>query len=576
MSLLEFAAPPADSSEFGPVPDEAPATKDELHSWIKRHLGYDVPRIAVCPDHCAPLDALWELWSEEVRAMVLIAGRGCGKSHLAATWLKLNAKFRPLCECVAVGAIREQAQRIYESLRALIRKDGEVDVVERHPEIVESIQKRTRWRNGSEVSVITGSISGVNGPHPQKVVFDEAELAEPGVYEESRAMAVSKDGIRAQDLTTSTRKYAHGRMQKLAQSITEAEARGEEPPAVLRVFCCFETAANVPNCGDGCGCDRIIKGEWDDGSPRRFSDVCGGKLARASGWVPLADLQATFKNTERSFWESQHQCIRPSTEGLVIPNFSRERHVLRGWQPDPANGPIYTSTDFGFSNPACVLWCQVLNQDIVLPVAGRPGVERVLREGARVIFDGIYVAQMTSEKLAEMVHAREQAWRQKFSGFRVSLRFGDDQARDAKGIWASRGLIIRRFATKDVKLQIGYIREAFGDGMLFIDSRVPMLCEELEMWHYPDRRTNLIDDPELPVKDFDHAVDALKYLVANLRSLERRAARDGRKLSPAVGTSPYRSQTSAGPSRYMPVMGRQAATPYDAGVLGWMPRGEAA
>jgi len=64
------------------------------------------------------------------------------------------------------------------------------------------------------------------------------------------------------------------------------------------------------------------------------------------------------------------------------------------------------------------------------------------------------------------------------------------------------------------------LRPASGDTKLMIHQRCSKLIESLERYHYP------ADQPEslVPVKDgFDHAVDALRYLVANLDNPVRTA-----------------------------------------------------
>jgi len=49
-----------------------------------------------------------------------------------------------------------------------------------------------------------------------------------------------------------------------------------------------------------------------------------------------------------------------------------------------------------------------------------------------------------------------------------------------------------------------------------------MTWEEIEMWHYPTSRAGMIDDPELPVEDFDHAMACLRYKMKTLKHLLRR------------------------------------------------------
>ena len=103
----------------------APQTKDELWWYLKLRLrvtcevckgakrylgprgeetcewcdgegthGFHVARVAVCPDHVAPLDALWEVYSGLVRTVMWIAVRGGGKTRLDAIVEHLLARFK--------------------------------------------------------------------------------------------------------------------------------------------------------------------------------------------------------------------------------------------------------------------------------------------------------------------------------------------------------------------------------------------------------------------------------------------------------------------------------------------------
>ena len=66
----------------------APQSKEELHAYVKKHLGLDVPRVSMCSGHSAPMDYLWHAYSadfaeltealraEESADCIVWAGRG--------------------------------------------------------------------------------------------------------------------------------------------------------------------------------------------------------------------------------------------------------------------------------------------------------------------------------------------------------------------------------------------------------------------------------------------------------------------------------------------------------------------
>src|SRR5690606_15752695 len=127
----------------------------------------------------------------------------------------------------------------------------------------------TTWVNQSVTEVVAGTIKGVNGPHPFFAQFDELELSTDEIFEEWQNMVQGNEVYKAQQLLSSTRKYAYGLIQSIVKECEEAQKQGIKPPWDVMIFCIFETLQNQPNCGvkdeEGnllCGCDKVIKGVW--------------------------------------------------------------------------------------------------------------------------------------------------------------------------------------------------------------------------------------------------------------------------------------------------------------------------
>jgi hypothetical protein len=552
-----------------------PQDDDELHAWIKENLGFDIPRVHVCPDHAAPFDFLADVYFERVTSAIAIANRGGSKTMISAIIHLLNSLFKPGCESAQVGAVEQQAQRAYTNVKSLLKRHGKVEHYEKHPMVVRSIQRSTEFNNGSLLEILIGTPEGVNGPHPQKVGTDEAELMDEGVFQESRNMSQSKmteDGketvIKAQDWITSTRKRAHGLMQKLLDENIEAERAGADPlPYAPYTWCVFETAAQVPNCqvanpgcDSPCSCDRAVKGSWDDGTPRRFVDICKGRLFNSRGYLDIHDVHKTFRNTNQETYEAQQLCEKPETAGLVFPLFDRARHGVKWWDPDPDLGQIFQGVDWATTNPAAVNWYQVLEYDVYAYghyQAQNEDPTTLLKAGTVVCFDEIYITQIGNVELAEKVVAREALWRKKHPRFKVERRFADVQGLGARLDWARHDppLITSWFATRDIKEQVKVCRELFRENKIRVDTfRCEMFCEEAESYRYPKKRDGYLDDPELPVDDFNHVMSNFRYVMMNLHTISRKRKTGAR---PAAGTGTHITSggPAAGPSRYMPGSG---------------------
>lgn len=373
------------------------------------------------------------------------------------------------------------------------------------------------------------------------------------VTHNSRNMAQSKtvDGrfLRAQNIITSTRKRAAGLMQRLVDEVMDAELQGKEAPYRLYTWCIFETAQNVPNCqkanpdlpaGKRCPCDSIKRGKLEGGVDRTLADVCAGRLARSQGWIAFDDVIKLFLSNTPEMWEAQQECKKPSTSGMVVPSFTRERHCIKNFEVDPANGPIYEGIDFGGTNPHAVLFLQVLEHEIDVEMWG--GGTRRLPQGAYIYFDEIYKAEISNNKLADLICDRESRWRQEAPGFRVHSRFCDPQGKAARLDLRNHNPALPSVwhTTRDVREHLKLVNELFSTEMIVIDAtRCLMMVEEIEAWHYPRSRSSAVDDPEIPVSDFDHAMSAMRYSIANV-------ARLGGRVSAALGPiSSGRGHTTA-------------------------------
>ena len=516
-----------------------PQNRDQLHSWIKHNLGYDIPRKSVCHGHTSPFDFLADLYFGPTTSAVAMANRGGSKTFMVAMLHYLNSRFKPGIESCTVGAIEMQARRAYAHLQKLVDKVGQ-------DEVAATTMIDTRWRNGSRVEVLPGTISAVNGPHPCVVHVDEVELMDPEVYQESRNMSQSQvvygRQYPAQDIITSTRKRGHGPMQNIIDSIHVAEADGREPPYKLYTWCVFEVAQNVPNCrvanpgcANPCPCNEVPGGRFADGRPRTLEDVCQGRFSKSDGFVPLSDIINTFTKASPEIWEAQQECSRPSSEGLIFPGFDKHRYGVIDWTPDPGLGPIFMSVDFGGTAPHAVNWYQVLRYEVD---AQTPHGTKRLKEGAIVCFDEIYKAEIGNNQLAAMIVQREALWRKKVRGWKVMQRYGDIAAKAARLDFAQHDPPLRlvHYITREIEEHIKVGNEYISKDRFYVDlGRCPMFIEEIEAWHR-DRNT------EKPVDMNDHVMSNFRYFVAHIN----RAEAHGKK-----GRGPravQRKSLSSGPS----------------------------
>lgn len=508
-------------AEYGPQND------DELHAWILSELGINIPRSSVCEGHDPPFNFIADLYFERVDAVLAMGNRGGGKTMLVAILHWLNSLFKPGVESCTFGATEAQSLRCYAYIKGWIYDENG----KKRDEVISSLMRETVFADGSKIEVLPGTPDAVNGPHPQKAHADEIELMREDTWKESRNMTMSrrlKDGrfVRPQDICTSTRKGPNGRMQKLIDEIREAIAAGFKPPRKLYQWCIKETAEQVINCQcanpdlpetDRCPCAKIRKGDWDDGSPRLLMHICNGDFHKSRGWQPFEDVIKQFNENDRETFEVQQLCLKPELRYHYLPKFDETIHCFRNYSPDPANGPIFTSVDWGGTNPHAVNWYQYLKFEIEVEAAVQTPFRKKIRisKGSIICFDEIYKAEIGNTRLGMIVKMKESAYKREWGPmWHVEERFADPQGKAAKLDWKSIGLYTKWHVTREFEEHIKVITDLFDANAFYIASdKCPMWIREAKEW----RRHSTTG---LQIDTFNHCMSNFRYAVANIAKLK--------------------------------------------------------
>lgn len=167
-------------------------------------------------------------------------------------------------------------------------------------------------------------------------------------------------------------------------------------------------------------------------------------------------------------------------EGLVYKEFSREKHVVEEI-PDKVDDYI-AGVDFGFTNPTAVVHIQRVD-----------GVYYVTREW--------YHAGRTEDQVADYVRSCE-----------FNYVYPDPEAPSAIEVMNRKGIpVVEVIKNKDsVKNGINRIRQLLKTNKLKIHKSCMNLISEFESYAYMNPKDGR-NDNENPIKDHDHALDALRY-----------------------------------------------------------------
>lgn len=200
--------------------------------------------------------------------------------------------------------------------------------------------------------------------------------------------------------------------------------------------------------------------------------------------VPREEIDKAREELTEDRFAQEYLADFRKTEGLVYKEFSRERHLYKGDEPKALK--VFGGVDFGFSNPAAVLTVRKDGQ------------------GRYWVSDEWYKTKQTDAQIADYVAA-----------LRWNEAYPDPESASGCEELKRRGVNVREvIKNKDsVRNGISAVRELFKSGRLFIHVSCINLIWELETYSYPERKPDR-NEEENPIKENDHAVDALRYALA--------------------------------------------------------------
>lgn len=210
----------------------------------------------------------------------------------------------------------------------------------------------------------------------------------------------------------------------------------------------------------------------------------------------IAQIKAEVSEDQ---FAQEYQAEFRKMAGLVYKDFDRETHVLPvNKMPDIDSYTKGISVDFGWENPTCVLFV-AMDYD-----------------GVWYVYDEIYKNHMDTEKTAQAIN-------DKMGGNLFTYKIGDsNQAQEIANL-AVQGVHlepVKKVGVNSKSSIIGGIQliqemlkvQGNGKPRIFVSEQCKNLIYEFETYHYPADRAQDKNAPEDPVKENDHALDALRYL----------------------------------------------------------------
>lgn len=361
--------------------------KKALHNWIKVFLNLDFPDCIVDPDsNSSPMDMIFEAYQHARKnddpsysRVLYYASRDSYKT-LGASILEVLSVLHLQRSVAHMAAIEQQAKKAQNYVKDFFNKPllrdfkvgdnaRELWVVRYYDAVTGDNLTEKQYQELAEperlkykeikhyIHIILCTMASTNSEHVPMFVVDEVDVVtNPKAYEEAKMIPAPRDGNMPITLLTSTRKFSFGLVQKEIDGAktTKLQIRHwnlidvtERCPATrhrpdlphLPIYRSDETLRALPEAEHALlSPDEQAKYVKDEGYHGCLNNcslfaMCRGRLAdkqmgKSKLLRPIEHTINLFGQVSLPTAKAQLLCRKPSTEGLIFPNFAREVHML--------------------------------------------------------------------------------------------------------------------------------------------------------------------------------------------------------------------------------------------------------
>jgi hypothetical protein len=564
------------------------------------------------PSNSSPLDVIWEIYvkaldgmDEHFQRVLAYAARDSFKT-LSASILEVLCLFHLRRNVAHMAAIESQAQKAASYLNKYLNRpylrdyvkgnnkreitivryegnDGSILTSDEY-ENLDTREKRKYEPISQYMKIIIATLAGANSEHVSFMVLDELDLAPEGPLQEAKFIPAPGE-VRGELPITfmiSSRKFAFGNVQK---AIDKADADKEDHLQIRHWNIIDVTKAcpperhlpdepRIPIYYSESKLKAIGQDDWNLLAPEEQSkffvkegytgclkkcslfSVCQGRLATKQTCTskmlkPIPHVATVLKDASVEHAKAQLMCWKPSSEGLIYPNFQYSRHML-----DPvamyekiSGEEIPRKTENGDIHPEFIEFSHKFTKAKLIEFMLERGMEFhagmdfgythnwavVLgaKDGNRFfVVDVIAVAGLELMEKIEMAKS-------KYSYLMDRLTVWPDEAYPADiKTFRRHGFSMKKFS-KDVLGGIEAVRAKIMPGLnkepeiffLANDDGCELLAQRVSQYHWKIDATQKSTD--IPDDKDDDECDALRYVVGNLFGTR------GKFVASVAGMSPH-------------------------------------
>lgn len=242
----------------------------DLAEYCREKFGIVIPSKRCCAAHTPPWVAFCDAYFARHPVTVWKASRGFGgKSQTLA--LLGNVEAATLrADITILGGTGEQSTRVLEAMD----KFWQHPTAPRDLLASEPAKRETKFIWGNGIRALMASTASVRGPHPQRLRMDEVDEMELGILDAAMGQTMSRPGIPAQTVLSSTHHYADKTMTEILR-----RARDRGWPVM----------------------------EW-----------CWRETLEPHGWLPIEEIARKRHEVTEAMWLAEYDLQEPSSDNRAI------------------------------------------------------------------------------------------------------------------------------------------------------------------------------------------------------------------------------------------------------------------
>lgn len=182
-------------------------------------FGVVIPNVQVCPHHSTPWRAFADGFFARSPVVLWKASRGFGGKSFLLSLLGSMLAIAERAEVNVLGGTGQQSKRVLETLDRL----WAFPALKREDLVLAQSVHRIALTNGAYVQALMASQASVRGAHPQRLLLDEIDEMDLGIFDAAQGQTMNRDGILAGVVGASTQQHARGTMHTVLRRAVEKE-----------------------------------------------------------------------------------------------------------------------------------------------------------------------------------------------------------------------------------------------------------------------------------------------------------------------------------------------------------------